>query len=342
MNPLRFSAAWLLCLLSAGLVHGSGEESRFEFSGIEMAVPVRMVLYAPSEEAALAASQAALARIRELNGIMSDYDPASEVRRLSASSGSGEEFPVSADLWNVLSRANEISIASGGAFDVTIGPVVRLWRRARRQGELPTPERIQQQLASVGFQAIEMRQPGRRVLLTRPGMWIDLGGIAKGYAIDEALKVLRTHRVSSALVDAGGDIGLGDAPPDRDGWVIGVAPLDRDAEPSLFLSLSNVSVATSGDSWQFVEIGGRRYSHLVDPCTGLGLTDHSSVTVIARDATTADALASAASVLGPERGRELVDSIAGAAALIVRAANGAAEQVSSRNWGDYPRVQPSK
>lgn len=342
MDPLKFSAAWLLCLFSAVLARGSGGESRFEFSGVEMAVPVRMVLYASSEEAAKTASEAAFARIRELNGIMSDYDPASEVRRLSASSGSGQEFPVSADLWNVLSRANEMSIASGGAFDVTIGPVVRLWRRARRQGELPSPERIQKQLAAVGFKSMELRQPGRRVLLTRPGMWIDLGGIAKGYAVDEALEVLRAHRVSSALVDAGGDIGLGDAPPDRDGWVIGVAPLDRDAVPSLFLSLSNVSIATSGDSWQFVEIGGRRYSHLVDPRTGLGLTDHSSVTVIARDTTTADALASAVSVLGPERGLELVDSIAGAAALIIRAPNGRVQQYPSRHWADYPRVQPSK
>lgn len=342
MNLSKFSAAGALVFLLCGLALGAAESRRFEFSGIEMAVPVRMVLYAPSEEAAKAASDAAFARIHELNGIMSDYDPASEVRRLSASSGSGQEFPVSVDLWNVLSRAKAFSVASGGAFDVTIGPAVRLWRRARRQDELPTPQRVQQQLAAVGHQFMELKEPGRRVVLTRPGMWIDLGGIAKGYAVDEALKVLKAHGVSSALVDAGGDIGLGDAPPDRAGWVIGVAPLERDAKPSLFLSLSKLAIATSGDSWQFVEIGGRRYSHLVDPKTGIGLTDHSSVTVIARDATTADALASAVSVLGPKRGIELIESVAGAATLMVWAPNGQAEQYQSRRWADYPRVQPSE
>ena len=168
-------------------------------------------------------------------------------------------------------------------------------------------------------------------------MWIDLGGIAKGYAIDEALKVLRTHRVSSALVDAGGDIGLGDAPPDRDGWVIGVAPLDRDAEPSLFLSLSNVSVATSGDSWQFVEIGGRRYSHLVDPAPTR--TDGSQQ----RDdcgATTADALARPPACSGRNGAANWLTQ-SQVRALIVRAANGRMEQGLSQ-LGDYPRVQPSK
>lgn len=342
MNLWKFIAAWLLVLPVSVLTRGDSGERRFEFSGIEMAVPIRMVLYAPGEEAAKAASEAAFARIRELNGMMSDYDPDSEVRRLSASSGSGEEFPVGNDLWNVLSRAREMSAASDGAFDVTIGPVVRLWRRARRQGELPTPERIRQQLASVGYKSMELKEPGHKVLLRLPDMWIDLGGIAKGYAIDEALKVLKAHGISRALVDAGGDIGLGGAPPDRAGWVIGVAPLERDGEPSLFLSLSNLSIATSGDTWQFVEIGGRRYSHLVDPHTGLGLTDHSSVTVIARDTTTADALASAVSVLGPKRGIELVDATAGAATLIVRAPNGRVEQYQSRHWADYPHVQPSK
>lgn len=329
-------AIWL-ALTAAGTDTGP---KRFEFTGIEMAVPVRIVLYAENEAVAKSASAAAQARIRELNAVMSDYDPTSEVRHLSAASGSGQSTKVGDDLWRVLLRSKELSEESGGAFDVSIGPVVRLWRRARRQEELPTPERLAEAKAAVGYQAIEFDESAQAVRLTRPGMWIDLGGIAKGYAIDAALQVLAAHGIRSALVDAGGDIGLGDAPPDRPGWVIGVAALERDAKPSLFLSLSNVAIATSGDSWQFVEIGGKRYSHLVDPRTGIGLTDHSSVTVIARDAMTADGLASAVSVLGPEAGLKLIDGLDGTATFIVRAPEGRVETYRSARWKEYREVKP--
>lgn len=331
-----------LALLLAATAVGTDETcERFEFSGIEMAVPVRMVVYASSETVAKSASQAAFARFRELNAVMSDYDPTSEVRRLSATSGSGEAIHVSDDLWCVLRRSQALAECSGGAFDVTVGPVVRLWRRARRQEKLPEPERIAQAKAAVGYAAMELNESDHTVRLTKPDMWIDLGGIAKGYAIDAALKVLGEHGIQSALVDAGGDIGLSDAPPGRDGWVIGVAPLELSAKPSVFLSLSNVAIATSGDSWQFVEIEGRRYSHLVDPRTGIGLTDHSSVTVIAPDAMTADGLASAVSVLGPADGIKLIDGLEGTATFVVRAPNGKPETYHSARWTDYREIQPA-
>lgn len=331
----------LALLTTAATTTGTEDSNRFEFTGIEMAVPVRIVLYAPSESLAKSASQAAFARIRALNSIMSDYDPTSEVRRLSATAGSGTTVAVSNDLWHVLRRARELSEASGGAFDVTIGPVVRLWRRARRQEKLPESERIAEAELAVGYQAVELNEADQTVRLTKPDMWIDLGGIAKGYAIDAALKVLAEHGIHSALVDAGGDIGLGDPPPKRDGWVIGVAPLELDAQPSVFLSLSNVAIATSGDSWQYVEIEGRRYSHLVDPRTGIGLTDHSSVTVIAPDAMTADGLASAVSVLGPAEGIKLIDRLDGTATFVVRAPNGKPETYRSAHWTNYPEVHPA-
>ncbi len=315
---------------------------RFEFTGVEMAVPVRIVLYAADQSAAKAASDAVLARFRQLNAVMSDYDPTSEVRQLSATSGSGRAVRVGDDLWRVLNRAKEISAQSGGAFDVTVGPLVRLWRRARRQEVLPSPERVAEAKAAVGYQAMQLDQAAQSVQLLHPDMWIDLGAIAKGDAVDQGLKILAKHGIRSALIDAGGDIGLGDAPPGRPGWVIGVAPLELDARPSMFLSLANIAIATSGDSWQFVEIEGRRYSHLVDPRTGVGLTDHSSVTVIAPDAITADGLASAVSVLGPTEGIKLIDSMKGTATFIVRAPGGRPETFRSARWGDYPAVDPGK
>jgi thiamine biosynthesis lipoprotein len=151
-------------------------------------------------------------------------------------------------------------------------------------------------------------------------MRLDLGGIAMGYAVDEALGVLRKRGIASGLIDASGDIGVGDPPPGKEGWVIEVAPVDEDGAPRTRVLLANAAVTTSGDALQHVEIGGKRYSHIVDPRTGLGLTDRTSVTVIARDCTSADSLATAVSVLGPKEGLKLIEHTPGTAAWIVRPA----------------------
>lgn len=335
----------LACLLFvAGLAVAADPPQlrRFEFTRIEMAVPVKIVLYAPDEATATRAAGAALDRIRQLNGILSDYDPASELRRLCDTAGSGRAVPVGDDLWRVLLAAQTMSERSDGAFDVTVGPVVRLWRRARRRQEMPPEERLREARRLVGYRMVKLDPKSHTVELARAGMMLDLGGIAKGYATEEALAVLARHGVSRALIEAGGDIRLGDPPPDRPGWRIAVAPLDVKAKPSRYLSLSRRAVATSGDAWQFVEIGGRRWSHIVDPKTGLGLTDHSRVTVVAPDGATADALASAVSVLGPEKGLKLVESTPGAAALIVRAPQGEVETYESARWKDLPVAEQEK
>jgi len=305
---------------------------RFEFTEVEMAVPIRIVLYTCGEENAQEAAQAAFARIRQLNGIMSDYDATSELRRLCATSGGGKAVPVSPELWCVLHHAQALSARSHGAFDVTVGPMVRLWRRARRQRELPSEERMEAARPLVGYRLIRFDPTRRAVELLKPGMRLDLGGIAKGYAADEALRVLAKRGIPSALIDAGGDIVLGEAPPGKPGWRIGVARLEVDGPPSQVLVLSRAAIATSGDRWQYVEIDGTRYSHLVDPRTGLGLTDHSSVTVVAPDGITADGLASAVSVLGPEAGLKLIEDTPGTEALIVRAPEGVVEKHESTGW----------
>ncbi|MGE4001886.1 MAG: FAD:protein FMN transferase, partial [Planctomycetaceae bacterium] len=170
----------------------------------------------------------------------------------------------------------------------------------------------------VGYEQVQLDSLTQTVTLGQAGMRLDLGGIAKGYAADEALRVLQEHGIEHALIDAGGDIVTGQPPPGADGWRIGIAPLDApDGDPQRFLRLGNAAVATSGDASQFVEIDGIRYSHIMDPRTGLGLTTRSSVTIVAPDGIAADSLASAVSVLGPERGLKLLRSIAGTDALIV-------------------------
>ena len=131
--------------------------------------------------------------------------------------------------------------------------------------------------------ALRLDKVARTCTLTKPKMKLDLGGIAKGYAADQALAVLKSQGVVSALVDASGDLAIGAAPPGQQGWKIGIAPLEAGSPPSRFLMLAECGVATSGDAWQFVEIDGHRYSHIIDPHTGIGLTTRSSVTVIAPD-----------------------------------------------------------
>jgi thiamine biosynthesis lipoprotein len=301
-----------------------------------MAASIKLVLYATDEATANRAAEAAFARVHDLNAVLSDYDPESELRRLCRTSRKGVPVAVSDDLWRVLERAQTIAEKSNGAFDMTVGPVVRLWRRARIRRQLPSPERMKAARQKVGYRLVRLHPENQSVELLEPDMLLDLGGIAKGYAADEALAVLRKHGITRALVDAGGDIVLGDPPPDRPAWRVGVAPLDDEAPPSQFLALANVAVATSGDAWQHVVIDGMRYSHIIDPRTGMALTDHSSVTVVAPDGTTADALASAVSVLGPEKGIELVDKKCGAAAFIVRAPEGKVQTYQSSRWKDLP------
>jgi thiamine biosynthesis lipoprotein len=301
-------------------VPAAGESlERYEFAQIHMGVPFTIRFYAPDQAVATEASRAAFRRIKQLNAMLSDYDPESELMRLSRTAGSGQAVKVSPELLLLLSRSKELWRRSDGAFDVTVGPVVRLWRRARRDGRLPDAAALAEARRAVGSQFLKIDVKGGTVELAQPGMRLDLGAIAKGYAADEALRVLKEHGVSRALVDASGDLAVGDPPPGRQGWRIAVAPLDRkDRGPRPSLVIANGAVATSGDAYQHVEIGGVRYSHIVDPKTGLGLTTSSSVTVIAPDGMTADALASAVSVLGPQRGLALIEETKGAAALVVQ------------------------
>lgn len=297
---------------------------RFEFEGIEMAVPIRIVLYASDEAVAKRAAKEALARFHDLNGSLSDYDENSEIRRFCDGSAPGEFVRVSEDLWQVLRLAVHHAEISDGAFDPTVGQVVRLWRHARKSKRLPPERRIRETLQTVGWQNILFDASDRSIALSENGaknhVRIDLGGIAKGYAVDEALRAMRILGVSRALVDAGGDLGLGDPPPGKEGWTVAVTPLRKGEKPTDFWVLRNCGVANSGDLFQFVVIDGKRYSHIVDPKTGLGLTSRLTVSVIAPTAADADALASAISVLGPEKGLELARSLKGVEAQILQAA----------------------
>jgi thiamine biosynthesis lipoprotein len=328
-----------LLLLVFGVGAGADEPAlrRFEFVETHMGSPFQVVLYTTDESAASRASQAAFKRIAALDLALSDYNPESELMRLCDRAG-GPPVHVSDDLYRILNQSDEAWRRTEGAFDITIAPVVRLWRRARRTRQLPDPELLDRAKALVGFENVRLNAAEQTVQLLKPGMKLDLGGIAKGYASGAAIAVLKQHGITHALVAGAGDIVVSGPPPDAAGWTIGIAPVESPrSTPSRFLLLSDSAVSTSGDSERFVEINGKRYSHIVDPKTGLGLTERMSVTVVAPDGATADYLDTAISIMGPEKGLALVESIEGAAALIVRIADGTEKTYGSKRWQRIPK-----
>lgn len=333
---------FVICLAGCrGLSPEMERPQRFEFQQPHMGTLFTITLYATDETLARQAANAAFAKVAELNQVMTDYDPESELMRLSRSPV-GVPVRVSEALFEILAESQRLAQLSDGAFDVTIGPVIRLWRRARRAETLPTPEQIAHARASVGWQKLQLDSKNKTITLLAANMQLDLGGIAKGYAADQALAVLRKQGIPRALVAASGDIAVGAAPPGQRGWRVTIgSPTDAGASTNSLL-LANAAVSTSGDSEQFVIINGQRYSHIVDPRTGLGLTTHCQVSIIAPRATQTDAFATTVSVLGGPRGIRLIESQPGLAALIYQEQDGKSEMFVSRRVSKFLEtpVQP--
>jgi thiamine biosynthesis lipoprotein len=299
-----FLGALVACLLQTTLSRAEPTSlTRYTYTEYHMGVDVRLVAYAPDKPTAERACAAAFERFAELDTMMSDYRPDSELMRLCAKSG-GPPIAVSRDLFTVLERAQEVAKRSDGAFDVTCGPLVALWRQARKTHVLPAPEALALALTRVGWRKMTLDARRRTVRLSVPGMKLDLGGIGKGYADDCAQEALRKHGITRALVEAGGDIVVSEPPPGETGWKIQVANADR-APKAPVLLFSNRAISTSGDTEQFVEIGGKRYSHIVDPRTGQALTDRIQVTITAPNGLTSDSLSKVVSVLGQEKGEPI-------------------------------------
>ena len=290
-----FLALWLWLGGEGVWAQSSTPLQRYAFSEPLMGTTFRVVVYAPDSSQAATAAEAVWARMHALNQRLSNYLADSEVMRLSATSGSGEWVPASNDLWTVLRNADAVSQSTDGAFDVTVGPLTKPWRRTlRRQAWIDEAE-VATVREVVGYQHIAFDAARQAVRLERSGMLLDLGGIAKGYAADEALRVLEAHGLPRALVDAGGDLRMGEAPPEAPGWALTLD--DANEATSAAYVLANRAIATSGHRYQYLERAGIRYSHILDPRTGIGVTHHHQVTVVAPTGTLADAAASALSVL---------------------------------------------
>ena len=301
--------------------------ARYEFTEPHMGTLWHITLYAPDAASASNGVRAAFARVTTLDRIMTDYDPDSELERLRKSPF-GVPVPVSDDLFAVLQRAQAFSRQTRGAFDITVGPSVQLWRRARRQRELPDPDRLAAAHRAVGFEKLKLDPRARTATLLVENMRLDLGGIGKGWGADAALRVLRERGLPRALVAASGDLAIGDPPPGQPGWRVGIGALD--AGPSALaqrITLRNAGVSTSGDTEQFVELNGVRYSHIVDPRTGVALTNHIQATVIADCATHSEGLTKAICVLGPAEGLKVIEADPKSAVFVLLPQTGTNEVV---------------
>lgn len=334
-----FFVAW------AGLADVAFAQSlaRYTFTEPHLGTIVDLTLYAPTESVANEAARSAFARVKELDLIFSDYKADSELMRLCAEAGTGRRVKVSSELFDALKLSLTISEQSEGAFDVTIGPLVKLWRTARKQRRLPTPEQIVQAKELVGWKLIRLDENARSVELLKKGMQLDFGGMAKGLIAHDVIQKLRERDIRHALIAISGDIVAGDSPPGTDGWKVAVARLDLrskgdpksegESQPSgRLLKMSNCAVSTSGDQFQFVEIDGVRYSHIVDPITGKGMTRRSSVTVVAPNGALADVLDTAACLMGPERGLRLIERYQNVDAIIVQANDGTLVESMSKGF----------
>jgi len=310
---------------------------RYQFSHPAMGSLITITLYAPDPVSAKAAAAAAFKRFDALDDIFSDYQADSELNRLR-DDPYGTPVPVSAELFDLLQRAQKISQLSGGAFDVTVGPYVRLWRFARKRKVLPAPAEIEAARAAVGWRKLKLDAKSRTVTLLVPNMRLDLGSIGKGYAADQALQILKRKGIDRALVAASGDIAIGAPPPGQKGWKVGVEVFGGGTNglPQMLL-LHNAAISTSGDTEQYIEINGVRYSHIVNPATGLGLTNRIQATVIGRDATTTDCLDTTVSLLGVTRGLALINSLPLTAALVLTQKDGKIQCFASRRFRKIER-----
>ena len=277
-----------------------------------MGTQFTVILYAPDSLIAQHAYAAVSARMDTLNQIMSDYLDGSEINRLSESSGQGRWVSVSPTLFNVLARAITIARQTGGRYDPTIGPLAQLWRRAVRQRQFPSAHERRIARRAVSWRYVQFDSTKRAILLTKGRMRLDLGGIGQGYSIDEAQKILRQKGLFSYLLDLGGDILAGNAPPNQAaGWRIGMSSGKARSQliseqDTAIVWLKNAAITTSGDLERHLDINGRRYSHIMNSRSGLGLQRFVQVTVQAPTGTYADALTKAFSVAKPVERKRLL------------------------------------
>ena len=342
----------LIILLIINSLSTYSQTKKYTFSQPKMGSPLNITLYTNDSTKANQIATEAYKIADSLNLIYSDYLENSELNLLSKTSGNNEFTKVSPALWDILNLSIKASKQSKGAYDISVGGIVKLWRKARKEKRLPEENILKNTLQSIGYQYIILDSLTHAVKLLRPNTQLDLGGIAKGYIAQVIVNFCVNKGIEKVLVDAGGDLAMYAPPAPRGGATtsdlssivpplgvrglrIGITIPNSEELIPRYLLLQNQAVATSGNMYQFVEIKGKRYSHIVNPRTGLGVTHQRNVTVIAPDGATADWLATACSVLSVKKALRLIKSISNCELLMAEIQKGKLKTWQSEGFEAY-------
>ena len=299
----------------------------------------RVVVVAKNSSIAKKSIEAAFTEINEVDDLMSDYKDDSEITAVNKDAFN-RPVKVSRPTFEVLQKSIYFSELSDGAFDITVGPLVDLWRSAAEANSVPSDAELSEARSKVGYEKLIFDADERTVRFTVEGMRIDLGGIAKGYAIDKAIETMKRAGASGGMVDIGGDIRCFGRPPERKkSWLIGLQkptenfefPTESDA-PLMVLKLKDAAVATSGGYRRFFLIDGQKFSHIFNSHTGKSTHGLESVTIICQNALDADAFATAVSVIGPAKGLELIESIPETEAILITPQNEITKTTSAEKY----------
>ncbi len=321
MNASRTRTVWqiaavvlIVFLMVMFAVRKRNEPKRLTEHRLLMGTIVQITAIDPDEDVLHSAIDKAFATIAHLDSVATRFSPDSAVEEINSRSPGEERTYIDLDVSTIISRSQAISRMTGGAFDVTIAPLVDLWT-FEEGADLPTDEEIREALSTVGYQQIRLH-PTSGGLTLSTDVRIDLDGIAKGRAVDRAYDMLRMAGVDAAVIDAGGDVRMLGLPSEGGSWRIGLKHPREDGLLGV-LSLGDESVATSGDYQRFILRDGERYHHILDPSTGLPARGVMSVTIVTERCEDADALATAVFVMGARRGMRFVERTDGVEAVIV-------------------------
>ncbi len=323
------------------LASSHAQLQRFSYTVPKMGSPFTIILYAKDSAVASTTARQCFILVDSLVNILSDYIDSSELNRLCARAGRNS-FVCSPALFEILLQSKYAYEKSGKSFDITLGPVTRLWRKARKEKIFADAAQVKEKLALTGFNKVGIDTAAHAVYLKQQGMQLDLGGIGQGFIAQKVIGYLQQHAIENALVDVSGDITAIGSPPGKNGWIVAInLPESEDKLLPKHLLIKNKSVTTSGDVYQYFEHNGKRYSHIVDPATGYGITAQKNVTVIADNCTTADWLTKACSILPVSKAIKLANSLH-AEVLIAEMKEGKLIFYTSKGFARYWQTKNEK
>jgi len=330
LKPFIYTIA--LLVFSTPLLQA--QTRKFSYSEMKMGSPFNLIIVSTDSIKAKHLAQKSFQLVDSLSHIFSNYDSSSELSKINTSAGL-LPYKMSATMLDLVQKSQYAYIQSKGAYDISIGPLSSLWRNARKTKLFPEASTVLATKKLVGLGQVKINKRLGTIFLPVSSMQLDFGGIAKGYIAQRVIDYLKTSGIQQALADAGGDIVMSGAPLNQKGWLVGVnVPETTDDLLNKKLQLSNCSVATSGDVYQYIEKNGVKYSHIINPITGYGVTNLRNVTIIAKTGATADWLATACSILPIKEAKKLAISHQ-AALLITTLENGKLVFEATPNFKNY-------